>query len=206
MPSRSSRSAALLYAEDPGGHGRRRGDDALVGHPGLQATFGLHQSALPTRRGVRCGGGTLGDCPGRAVIRLKGHRPERPLYGTVLSRPNRYLDAMDRYIRDAIERAQDAVMGSHLARTEALRLRHAWGTWPAQWAEIEAMALADRMLTVCIYCERFRVTTGEHDQGNPRPDEGEPHPRGLPYLSRRQTGRAGWITREVRVPSAGSGA
>jgi hypothetical protein len=83
------------------------------------------------------------------------------VYGTVLSRPNRYLDAMDRYIRDAIERAQDAVMGSHLARTEALRLRHAWGAWRAQWAEIEATPLAERMLTVCMYCERFRVTTGE---------------------------------------------
>lgn len=206
MPSRSSRSAALLYAEDhPGEHGRRRGDDALVGHPGLQAAFGLPVGP-PHAEGSSVWWRYPRGLPGPGCDPAQRSPPATPLYGTVLSRPNRYLDAMDRYIRDAIERAQDAVMGSHLARTEALRLRHAWGAWRAQWAEIEATPLAERMLTVCMYCERFRVTTGEHDHGNPRPDEGEPHPRGLPYLSRRQAGRAGWITREVRVPSAGSGA
>lgn len=64
-------------------------------------------------------------------------------------------------IREAIDRAVEAVTGSRIARAEAVRLREAWHTWRAHWAEIERFPPADRMLGVCMYCERYHANTGE---------------------------------------------
>ena|SRR5438132_1477933 len=66
-----------------------------------------------------------------------------------------------RQIRETIDRAVEAMIGSVMARTDARRDRKAWGAWRAQWAALERLPPDQRMLTVCMYCERFRVDTGE---------------------------------------------
>jgi hypothetical protein len=66
-----------------------------------------------------------------------------------------------RQIREAIERAADAVTGSFIARAEAIRGREAWRIWRAHWAELERLPPANRMLGVCMYCERYHANTGE---------------------------------------------
>ena len=60
-----------------------------------------------------------------------------------------------------MERAVDAITGSFIARTEAVRTREAWRIWRAHWAELDRLPPAERLLGVCMYCERFRTTTGE---------------------------------------------
>lgn len=66
-----------------------------------------------------------------------------------------------RQLKGAIDRAMDAVTGSFIARTQASRAREAWRAWREQWAQLEQEPPADRMLAVCMYCERFRANTGE---------------------------------------------
>jgi hypothetical protein len=66
-----------------------------------------------------------------------------------------------RPIREAFERAAEAVLGSLMARAEATRGREAWRSWRAYWIELEKQPPAERMLAVCMYCERFRATTDE---------------------------------------------
>jgi hypothetical protein len=66
-----------------------------------------------------------------------------------------------RYVRDALDRATEAVTGSHIARAHASRAREAGRVWRALWAKLEAEPPADRMLAVCMYCERIRADTGE---------------------------------------------
>jgi hypothetical protein len=66
-----------------------------------------------------------------------------------------------RQVRDIIERATEAVIGSIMARTRATRGREGWRTWRTHWAELEKQPPAERLLAVCMYCERFRVTTGD---------------------------------------------
>jgi hypothetical protein len=66
-----------------------------------------------------------------------------------------------RQIREALERAAEAVLGSLMARADAVRGREGWRIWRAHWAELEKQPPGERMLAVCMYCERFRVTTGE---------------------------------------------
>ncbi len=67
-----------------------------------------------------------------------------------------------------MERAVDAVTGSFIARTEAVRTREAWHFWRAQWASLESLAPAERMLGVCMYCEGIRANTGEWVTTPPR--------------------------------------
>src|SRR5215216_3197806 len=64
-------------------------------------------------------------------------------------------------VREALDRAIEAVMGSRMARTEAVRLRKAWHIWRSHWAELERLPPAERVLGVCMYCERIRINTGE---------------------------------------------
>jgi len=66
-----------------------------------------------------------------------------------------------RKIREVMERAGEAVTGSFIARTEAVRTREAWHFWRAHLAGLESVAPAERMLGVCMYCERIRANTGE---------------------------------------------
>jgi hypothetical protein len=66
-----------------------------------------------------------------------------------------------RQIREAIERAAETVTGSLMARAEAIRGREGWRTWRVHWAELEKQPPADRLLSVCMYCERFRAHTAE---------------------------------------------
>jgi hypothetical protein len=89
-----------------------------------------------------------------------------------------------RKIRELMERAGEAVTGSLIACTDSIRGRAAWRTWRAQWADLERLPAAEQLLAVCMYCERFRATTGEwvacppglvemiHD---PHPTELDPH-------------------------------
>ena len=82
----------------------------------------------------------------------------------MLHRPsqNPYLSRMHpRQIRRTLERAAEAVTGSFMARAEAIRGREAWRTWRAHWAELERLPPADRMLGVCVYCERYHANTGD---------------------------------------------
>jgi hypothetical protein len=73
-----------------------------------------------------------------------------------------YLRSMHpRQVREAIERAIEAVTGSRIARTDAARLREAWRTWHAHWAALERLPPAERVLGICMYCERIRASTGE---------------------------------------------
>ena len=60
-----------------------------------------------------------------------------------------------------MDRAIQAVSGSLIAQAEAIRLREGWRVWRALWATLEREPPADRLLTVCMYCERFRSDTGE---------------------------------------------
>jgi hypothetical protein len=66
-----------------------------------------------------------------------------------------------RQVREAIERATEAVTGSHIARMHSSRAREAWRTWHSLWSRLRREPLAERMLTVCMYCERVRTDTGE---------------------------------------------
>ena len=66
-----------------------------------------------------------------------------------------------RQLKETMARAVDAVTGSFMSRTQASRTREGWRVWRALWAELEGKPLADRMLTVCMYCERLRASTGE---------------------------------------------
>jgi hypothetical protein len=79
-----------------------------------------------------------------------------------VSAPKPYLQSMyPRQIREAIDRAVEAVTGSRIARAEAVRLREGWHAWRAHWAELEKLPPAERVLGVCMYCERIRANTGE---------------------------------------------
>jgi hypothetical protein len=66
-----------------------------------------------------------------------------------------------RQLKETLARAVDAVTGSHMSRTQASRTREGWRVWRALWAELERKPPADRMLTVCMYCERLQASTGE---------------------------------------------
>ena len=82
----------------------------------------------------------------------------------MLHRPSQkpYLGGMHpRQIRGALERAAEAVTGSFIARADATRGRETWRLWRAHWAELERLPPADRMLGVCMYCERYHANTGE---------------------------------------------
>jgi hypothetical protein len=73
-----------------------------------------------------------------------------------------YLGGMHpRQIRGLFERAAEAVAGSLIARTDAFRGREAWRIWRAHWSELERLPPADRLLGVCMYCERYHASTGE---------------------------------------------
>ena len=73
-----------------------------------------------------------------------------------------------RKIRELMERAGEAVTGSFIAQTEAIRTRESWSIWRAHWADLESLPPAERMLGVCMYCERFRANTGEWIAAPPR--------------------------------------
>jgi hypothetical protein len=66
-----------------------------------------------------------------------------------------------RQLRETIARAVYAVTGSLMSQAEASRTREGWRVWRALWVELERKPPADRMLTVCMYCERFHASTGE---------------------------------------------
>jgi hypothetical protein len=66
-----------------------------------------------------------------------------------------------RKIRDVLARADETRTASSMARAEARREREAWRAWRAMWAGLRREAPAERMLTVCMYCERFLADTSE---------------------------------------------
>lgn len=66
-----------------------------------------------------------------------------------------------RKISQLYRRADEAVSASHMALADARREREGWRAWRAVWKAIQRDAPAERMLTVCMYCERFRAETGE---------------------------------------------
>ena len=66
-----------------------------------------------------------------------------------------------RQLRENIARAVDAVTGSLMSQAQASRTREGRRVWRALWAELERKAPGDRMLTVCMYCERLHASTGE---------------------------------------------
>jgi broad specificity phosphatase PhoE len=69
---------------------------------------------------------------------------------------------MDRWqIQEALDRATEAVTGSHMARRYARLSREAWRAWRAQWNALEVLPPTERLLVVCMYCERFRDVTGD---------------------------------------------
>jgi hypothetical protein len=69
---------------------------------------------------------------------------------------------MDRkQLREAFDRATEAVTGSLMAQTQAIRSREGWRVWRALWDKLEREPPAHRMLTVCMYCERVHASTGE---------------------------------------------
>ena len=75
---------------------------------------------------------------------------------------NRTLAPMDRRrFRDVLTLAAETRTASLMAQAEARRERAAWEAWRALWATLQLEPPPARMLTVCMYCERFRGTTGE---------------------------------------------
>jgi hypothetical protein len=66
-----------------------------------------------------------------------------------------------REIRKLMERAVEAITGSRMTRADASRAREAWHSWHAAWAALERLPPAERVLGVCMYCERIRANTGE---------------------------------------------
>lgn len=66
-----------------------------------------------------------------------------------------------RELRETLTRAADAVAGSRMSVAQASRTREGWRIWRALWVELERKPPADRMLTVCMYCERLHASTGE---------------------------------------------
>jgi hypothetical protein len=48
-----------------------------------------------------------------------------------------------------------------MAQTDARRDREAWRAWRAVWAALQREAPAERMATVCMYCQRLRADTSE---------------------------------------------
>ena len=66
-----------------------------------------------------------------------------------------------RQLRELVERAAEAITGSFVARAEAVRTRESWRTWHAHRSELERLLPAERVLGVCMYCERIRANTGE---------------------------------------------
>jgi hypothetical protein len=79
-----------------------------------------------------------------------------------LADPELYLAGMTPgQLRATLDRAVEAVTGSILARADAIRGREGWRIWRAHRADLEKHPVPDRMLAVCMYCERFRAHTGE---------------------------------------------
>jgi hypothetical protein len=66
-----------------------------------------------------------------------------------------------RQLKETLARAVDAVTGSHMSRTQASRTREGWRVWRELWVTLGQRPPADRMPTVCMYCERLQATTGE---------------------------------------------
>lgn len=64
-------------------------------------------------------------------------------------------------LRSTAERAVEAVTGGLIAQAEAARARVGWRGWRAIWARLQGEPLPQRMVVVCMYCERFRCDTGE---------------------------------------------
>jgi hypothetical protein len=66
-----------------------------------------------------------------------------------------------RKIRNLLAWSQETQTASQMAQAEARRQREAWRAWRAMWAGLQREAPAERMLTVCMYCERFLADTAE---------------------------------------------
>jgi hypothetical protein len=66
-----------------------------------------------------------------------------------------------RDVRDALERAAEAVEGSHIAQQHARQVVEGWRVWRTLRGTLERQPPAERMLPVCMYCGRVRYTTGE---------------------------------------------
>jgi hypothetical protein len=66
-----------------------------------------------------------------------------------------------REIRKLMERAAEAITGSFIAQAEAARTRKSWRIWRAHWADLGRLPPAERVLGICMYCERIRANTGE---------------------------------------------
>ena len=67
-----------------------------------------------------------------------------------------------------MDRAVEAVTGSFIAQTEAIRTRESWRIWRAYWADLGGLPPAERLVGVCMYCGRFRANTGEWVTAPPR--------------------------------------
>jgi hypothetical protein len=66
-----------------------------------------------------------------------------------------------RHLKDIIERATEAITGSVMARADSVHARETWRLWRALWREVGGKRTTDRIVTVCMYCERFHANTGE---------------------------------------------
>jgi hypothetical protein len=66
-----------------------------------------------------------------------------------------------RKIRDLLASAQETNTASQMVQAEARRERVAWRAWRAVWAGLKRKAPAERLVTVCMYCQRFRADTAE---------------------------------------------
>jgi hypothetical protein len=72
------------------------------------------------------------------------------------------LAAMEhRRLHDALARADETRTASLMVRANARREREAWRAWRAVWATLERDLPTERMLTVCMYCERFCSPDGD---------------------------------------------
>jgi hypothetical protein len=73
-----------------------------------------------------------------------------------------YLGGMHpRKASDARQDAANSVTESLAARARAMASREGWRIWREQWATMEGEPPDERLLAVCMYCERFRAHTGE---------------------------------------------
>jgi hypothetical protein len=66
-----------------------------------------------------------------------------------------------RQLKETLARAVDAVTGSLMSQTQTSRTREGWRVWRELWVALDRKPPADRMPTVCMYCERLQASTGE---------------------------------------------
>jgi hypothetical protein len=64
-------------------------------------------------------------------------------------------------LHDALARADETRTATFMVQADARREREAWRAWRTAWATLERDPPPDRMLTVCMYCERFYSPAGE---------------------------------------------